>query len=86
MIEPTESESKDELDRLIDALVTYVGDEPLALPSTNGHSSWSAPLLRIRQEIQEIADGVYPKDNNVLKNSPHTAEVGDLPISHPSSR
>ncbi len=49
MIEPTESESKDELDRFCDV------------------------LLMIRREIQEIADGVYPHDNNVLHNAPHTS-------------
>lgn len=50
MIEPTESEDKKELDRLIDALIA------------------------IRGEIADIEKGVYPKDNNPLKNAPHTAE------------
>lgn len=50
MIEPTESEDKKELDRLIDALIA------------------------IRGEIAEIEKGTYPKDNNQLKNAPHTAE------------
>jgi glycine dehydrogenase len=50
MIEPTESEDKKEIDRLIDALVA------------------------IRGEIADIENGVYPKDNNPLKNAPHTAE------------
>jgi glycine dehydrogenase len=49
MIEPTESESMDELDRFCDA------------------------LIEIRNEIQEIENGLYPKDNNVLHNAPHTA-------------
>ena len=31
-------------------------------------------LIQIRKEIEEIENGVYPKDNNVLKNAPHTAE------------
>jgi glycine dehydrogenase len=48
MIEPTESESKEELDRFCDA------------------------LLAIKKEIDEIANGDYPKDNNVLCNAPHT--------------
>jgi glycine dehydrogenase len=48
MFEPTESESKDELDRLI-----------LAMKS-------------IRREIQAIEDGYSYKDNNVLKNAPHS--------------
>ncbi len=51
MIEPTESESKDELDRFCDA------------------------LIEIHNEIMEIEAGVYPKDNNVLHNAPHTASV-----------
>ncbi|WP_257456373.1 aminomethyl-transferring glycine dehydrogenase [Archangium lipolyticum] len=55
MIEPTESESKAELDRLCDALIS------------------------IREEIREIEDGKAPKDNNVLKNAPHTARVITAP-------
>ena len=51
MIEPTESESIDELDRLCDA------------------------LLAIRKEIDEIANGEYPLDNNVLHNAPHTNQI-----------
>lgn len=31
-------------------------------------------MLSIRKEIAEIEAGTYPKDNNVLKNAPHTAE------------
>lgn len=50
MIEPTESESKAELDRFCDA------------------------LLSVRAEIDEIASGDYPADNNVLHNAPHTAD------------
>ncbi len=49
MIEPTESESKEELDRFCEAMIS------------------------IRQEIQEVADEIYPKDDNVLVNAPHTA-------------
>jgi glycine dehydrogenase len=55
MIEPTESESKAELDRLCDALIA------------------------IRGEIREIEEGKAPKDNNVLKNAPHTARVITAP-------
>jgi glycine dehydrogenase len=32
-------------------------------------------MIAIRQEIQEIADGKADKQNNVLKNAPHTADV-----------
>ena len=62
MVEPTESESKAELDRFCDA------------------------MIRIREEIAEIAAGTWPADDNPLKNAPHTAiEVaGDW--SHPYSR
>lgn len=31
-------------------------------------------MLKIREEIREVETGKYPKDNNVLKNAPHTAE------------
>ena len=50
MIEPTESESKEELDRFCNA------------------------LIEIRKEITEIETGKYPKEDNVLKNSPHTID------------
>ena len=49
MIEPTESESKAELDRFCDAMIA------------------------IRQEIRAIEDGRMPKNDNPLKNAPHTA-------------
>ena len=51
MIEPTESESKAELDRFCDALIA------------------------IRGEIRDIETGVLDKQDNPLKNAPHTAEV-----------
>jgi len=51
MIEPTESESKDELDRFCNA------------------------LLNIKKEIEEIISGEADKENNVLKNAPHTQAV-----------
>jgi glycine dehydrogenase len=63
MIEPTESESKAELDRFCDA------------------------MLAIRAEIQTIADGGWPRTDNPLKNSPHTAEaVTASDWGHPYSR
>jgi glycine dehydrogenase len=63
MIEPTESEPKEELDRFCDAMIS------------------------IRQEIAEIESGVADRQQNVLKNAPHTAEVvcGDR-WEHPYSR
>lgn len=51
MIEPTESESKAELDRFCDA------------------------LIMIRDEIRDIEQGVLDRNDNPLKNAPHTAEV-----------
>jgi glycine dehydrogenase len=51
MIEPTESESLEELDRFCDALIA------------------------IRGEIREIEQGIMPRDNNPLKNAPHTADA-----------
>jgi len=50
MIEPTESESKDELDRFCDA------------------------MLAIKAEIDHIAKGDWPTDQNPLVNAPHTLE------------
>jgi glycine dehydrogenase len=50
MIEPTESESKAELDRFCDA------------------------LLAIRREMDEIANGDYDHEDNVLHNAPHTVQ------------
>ena len=62
MIEPTESESKEELDRFAEA------------------------LINIKYEIDEIANGKADKENNVLKNAPHTeqlviADAWDKPYS-----
>ncbi len=55
MVEPTESETKAELDRFIDA------------------------MLSIRAEIDKVAAGTWPADNNPLCNAPHTVEdlIGD---------
>ena len=63
MVEPTESESKSELDRFADAMIA------------------------IRKEIREIAeDNADPKDN-VLKNSPHTAQEALSELwNHPYTR
>jgi len=49
MVEPTESESKEELDR------------------------FCAAMISIRKEIDAIISGKADKEDNVLKNSPHTA-------------
>ncbi|RFC31318.1 MAG: glycine dehydrogenase [Candidatus Nitrotoga sp. MKT] len=50
MIEPTESESKEELDRFCSAMIS------------------------IRKEINEVITGKADKEDNVLKNAPHTAK------------
>jgi glycine dehydrogenase len=50
MIEPTESESKYEMDRFIEA------------------------MIQIRHEIDLVISGGFDKENNPLKNSPHTAQ------------
>lgn len=63
MIEPTESESKKELDRFIEAMIS------------------------IRKEIAKIEDGKIDKENNPLKNAPHTVHTLMNPEwNHPYSR
>lgn len=51
MVEPTESESKPELDRFADALIS------------------------IREEIEQLAMGVWSAEDNPLSNAPHTLEM-----------
>jgi glycine dehydrogenase len=51
MVEPTESESRAELDRFCDAMIS------------------------IHAEIMDIRDGRADRDDNALKNAPHTAAV-----------
>lgn len=51
MVEPTESESQDELDRFCDAMIS------------------------IHREISAIAEGKLDRQNNPLKNAPHTAQI-----------
>jgi glycine dehydrogenase len=63
MIEPTESESKAELDRFCDAMIA------------------------IREEVREIELGIAYREDNLLKNAPHTAEeVTSDDWTHPYSR
>ena len=63
MIEPTESESRAELERFCDALIS------------------------IREEIAEIETGTADREDNVLRNSPHTVEmVTQSDWCHPYSR
>lgn len=51
MVEPTESESKEELDRFIEVMIS------------------------IRKEVEEIIVGNIDKQNNLLKNAPHTGKA-----------
>ena len=51
MVEPTESESKAELDRFI------------------------AAMIAIREEIRAVEEGRMDRDDNPLKNAPHTAAM-----------
>jgi glycine dehydrogenase len=63
MIEPTESESKAELDRFCDAMIA------------------------IREEIRAIEEGRIDRNDNALKNAPHTAEdVTSSEWPHPYTR
>ncbi|MFL0811587.1 MAG: aminomethyl-transferring glycine dehydrogenase [Agarilytica sp.] len=63
MIEPTESESQEELDRFCDA------------------------MIKIREEIDAVETGQYPKDDNPLVNAPHTlADILDENWKRPYSR
>ena len=63
MIEPTESESKDELDRFCDAMIS------------------------IRAEIDAIVNGKTDRQNNLLKNAPHTTQqIASEKWDHPYSR
>lgn len=63
MVEPTESESKKELDRFCDA------------------------MIQIREEIRQIEMGLMSKEDNPLKNAPHTVkDITDEKWQHPYSR
>jgi glycine cleavage system P protein (glycine dehydrogenase) len=63
MIEPTESESKTELDRFCDAMIA------------------------IRREIRLVEQGQWSRDDNPLKNAPHTVlDLADERWNHPYSR
>lgn len=63
MVEPTESESRTELDRFI------------------------AAMIAIREEIRRIENGDLPREDNPLKNAPHTQDdVISRDWGHPYSR
>ncbi|MFE2600504.1 aminomethyl-transferring glycine dehydrogenase [Streptomyces sp. NPDC059396] len=62
MIEPTESEDLNEIDRFCEAMIA------------------------IRQEIERVASGEWPADDNPLRNAPHTAATLGGEWEHPYSR
>ncbi len=62
MIEPTESESIEELDYFCDA------------------------MIQIKKEIDQVANGTANKENNLLKNSPHTVDSLVSEWSYPYSK
>ena len=63
MVEPTESESKAELDRFCDAMIA------------------------IREEIRAVEEGRMDREDNPLKNAPHTAAVVAADVwTHPYGR
>lgn len=63
MVEPTESENQDEMDRFIEA------------------------MKQIRVEISKVESGLWPKDDNPLKNAPHTVtQVCSSKWDHPYTR
>jgi glycine dehydrogenase len=63
MVEPTESENLEELDR------------------------FCAAMISIKSEIDQVADGEWPRDDNPLVNAPHTqARMIAEDWTHPYSR
>lgn len=62
MVEPTESESLDEIDRFCDAMISISG------------------------EIDRVASGEWPDDDNPLVGAPHTAFDLVSPWNHPYDR
>jgi glycine dehydrogenase len=45
-----------------------------------------AAMIAIRGEIEQVAAGKWPKDDNPLSNAPHTAECLTADWEHPYSR
>ena len=61
--------------------------EPTESESLNELNSFAEAMINIRNEINEIKEGLYDIDNNVLKNAPHTAyEAINENWNHPYSR
>ena len=49
--------------------------EPTESESKAALDRFCNAMIAIREEIRDIENGVYPKDNNPLKHAPHTASV-----------
>ncbi len=49
--------------------------EPTESESISELDRFCDAMLEIKKEIDEIASGAYPADNNVLSNAPHTANI-----------
>lgn len=62
MIEPTESEPKEEIDRFINA------------------------MIEIKKEIDQLGSGSWSKEDNPLRQAPHTAKILTEEWNHPYSR
>ncbi|ANW21206.1 aminomethyl-transferring glycine dehydrogenase [Streptomyces clavuligerus] len=62
MIEPTESENLQEIDR------------------------FCAAMIAIRQEVEKVASGEWPAEDNPLRNAPHTAASLGGEWEHPYTR
>jgi glycine dehydrogenase len=73
LIEPTESETLDEIDRYA---IRFCH-----LPSNLNTDSlrFCDAMIEIRREAEDVITGKQPKDNNVLKNAPHPLSVIVLP-------
>ncbi len=61
--------------------------EPTESESQAELDRFIAALIAIREEIRKIEAGLWPADDNPLKNAPHTqADLADTDWSHPYSR
>jgi glycine dehydrogenase len=43
-------------------------------------------MIAIRQEIEKVADGIWPAEDNPLRNAPHTAASVAVKWDHPYTR
>jgi glycine dehydrogenase len=67
LIEPTESETLEEVDRYVMiSCSTQINNLLLRFCDA---------MIQIRREVEDVITGRQPKDNNVLKNAPHPPSV-----------